>query len=391
MTAPAVKEGQFASAFSDVVDSAVSEFGNVDVSGDAPATPAEPVATEPASAPAEPPTAEPAAAPVDGQPAAEAPVDPLAGSEPFKYGAEGKVLDFAHRFPGEGLLIPEDKVGAFEALATERDQLNTILPQAYRQLSEFAALSRFEVPAQMSDDGRTVVTPASVLEGRDGLIALHVDLAREKAAGQIILDVLENNPASLLSVDEQGNVRLDPAAIENLQWKMKATLGETEGRVRSQLGASVQKALTPAPQPVDYSASAPSIVDQAIRGANLDGKGLTKEDHDEFRLVLPRFVRPTEPRDGQRHRQGAVIVDETFGTMVVNRARLRAQTATQATTAEKAGRVNATASQARQPQPTSPTSRPAPANPASASKPRSFGAQSADLVESALADLGLAH
>ena len=350
-----------------------------------------PIAATPAATPEA--TADPAKATapgapaVEGQPAPEAPVDPLAGSQPFTFklpdGTE-RTLEGVYRFPGEGVMIPEDHIASFERLAVEREQAIQYVTAAADRIQQYDKLGAWQT---MGEDGQP-----RVLQGREGVEAMRVSHARLEATLTTLLDTLKENPASLIAVDAQNNIVLDPTAVQNLMTRAELNEMRAEQQTRALLG----KVLTPTPVVPDTTAqdvkAAPALIAQALQGSNIDTKVLTPDDVQMLSSFLPRFIRPTTPAERAANPAQARIVDEQFRLMVVQHAKLRADAAARASTAERAGATNARLNSARQPAPQAPATRqPAPVSTSQTpAKPRSYGAQTDDLITSALADLGMA-
>lgn len=358
--------------------------GTVAESDDAGASPAPPATPEP-TAPATS-DAAPAAAPV-ADPAAPDPaavVDPFAGSEAYKYtlpdGTE-RTLDGVYRFPGEGLMVPEDKIGVFEQIAVERDQLTGILQPALDRIKQFETLGTWNVTG---DDGQ-----ARLVNGREGVEAMRVSHARLEATLNTVIEALKSDLPSLISVNDQNQIVLAPDAIQNLMTRAELNEMRAEQSVRALIG----RALTPATPMRDdtaaYAAQTPALIAQALTGSSFLPSVLTAEDVAEFSSLLPRLVRDATPAERASNPAQAKVVDAVFTQSVLNRAKLRADSATRATTAAAAGATNARTIQARQPAATPKPTTP-PAAPTTSAKPRSFSAQSDDIVAQALASLNLA-
>lgn len=365
---------------------------NANASG-APAQPVAPIPDAPApseaTAPVAPSAGEPKGEelpPQEGElnPAAPEPVDPLAGSEPFKYKAmdgSEKALEGVYRFAGEGLMIPEEKVADFERIVTEREQAVTLVTAAAERIRQLDTLGAWQITG---DDGQP-----KTLTGREGLEAMRVSHARLEATLNTLVEALQSDPASLIEVSPDNKIVLGRDAIQNLMTRAELNEMRAEQQIRAALGR-VLTASAPAPDTTgDYARHAPALIGQALQGSGVDASVLTPDDVQELTAVLPRFVRDTTPAERAANPAQTQIVDALYGQMVKNRATLRAQTTQSAQKAEHAGKVNASVTQMRQPQRAA-TPPAAPAAPQTqTTKPKSWDAQSTDLIESALRDLGL--
>ncbi len=282
--------------------------------------------------------------------------DPLAGTEPFTYGADKKALEGVYRVPGEGLLVPEDKRHVIEQLAERADALDRSSRQLTEQLAPYERLATWKTTGA---DGKE-----ATLTGVDALKGLHSDNARLSSILATIEATLTDPQAlrSLLTLNEQKAVVFEPQAFENLLLRAERAAHDAMRVKDTELGTLLRPSptSTTASTP-DYSASAPALIKQSA-GTNFEA--LTAKDQELLTRGLQRFVRPATAEDVRYNtslKVGAPIVDAEYAVWVQHMAAGRAESKAQAQAAEKAGKVNAGMDKGRQPvkQPAKPATPPA--------------------------------
>lgn len=284
------------------------------------------------------------AAPKAPDPSAASPAaaDPLAGTEPFTYGADKKVLEGVYRVPGEGLLVPEDKASAIASLAERADVLDRVSREYSAQNATYERLSTWETT---DASGKTVT-----LTGQQGLEAQRVEHARMSAAVEIVDGILAD-PSKLLSLlarDDQGRISIDPQAVETLQMRVQLAANTAEQTARSHFSKLSTGPAQPA-GPQSYAASAPNLIKQA---AGAHDTALTADDRQFLTQQIDRYVRTVTEEDRRWNpnlKLGAPIVDESYGKLVERTAQQRAAATAQAKAAETAGKHNAGMDKGRQP------------------------------------------
>lgn len=362
--------------------------------------PSAPAAAEPAPATAAPeavdsrrqgeaahPTARPPADP--SAPAGAAPADdPYAGTQPFNYdvAGEAKAFEGIYRVPGEGLLVPEDKVGAVQQVFAERDLFDRATREFQARTNE---LERLAAWTTRDDAGRE-----QTLTGHDGLVAMRVDQAKLAASFQTLSAIFQPDAQTgqysrllnLLTTDPRtGGITLDTQALEHLLTTSDLAETRAEQAVRSQIQRFVQQASQAAQTPLgasapaggapassfDYAKDVQPIVKDALKSTSFDPAQFTEKDQKFLAAQLPRFLRPVTEDDRRYNptlRVGAPIVDLAFAEVVKDRAELRAEQRTTRTSAEQAGKFNAGQERGRQPQRQS-TPKPAAPAPSTSSQP----------------------
>lgn len=296
----------------------------------------------PASNPAAPseahePEATPLTAPAETDPAEDAPSDPanpsededpLKGAEPFTYTVndQTKTIDGVHRIPGEGLIVPEDKVQHFQLLASRADTLERQTQEMYQKNRALEALTAWTTK---DADGKDVT-----LTGPQALEAQRVRMARVEAASQELSAYFDQSPAELLKLmttDEQGNPVWDPSALNNLRTRMQLAALNAERSTQSEF----QKLAStpPTPQAPDIERVAPTVVSTYAQQL---GVTLSPEATQTLTALVPRFIRATTPEDIAQNPALAkepLVVDGTFEALVKQLAQAQAK-ATQATTSQ---------------------------------------------------------
>lgn len=286
--------------------------------------------------------------------AAPAAADPLDGTSPFTYG-EGKSLPWAHRVPGEGLLLTEAEVPQFQRLVEERDVLDRVNRESQSTIETFERLSTWTRPGV---DGKE-----ETLTGQKGLEAIHTDFAQLAAEASVYRDLL-NDPAKLLGLmakNERGEIVLDPASVKNWNTEIKLAQIEAAQSIQTQIGSILTPpAPSPGSTPINYEAAAPGVIKAA---AGQDFGLLTAEDRSLLAGQLPRYVRPLTKEElpwNPGKKVGDSVVDPSFQKVVSHLAAQRKTSADAAKAAEKAGAHNAGMEKGRQPAKAAPKTPPAP-------------------------------
>lgn len=366
-------------------DSSAASGAASQPSGDASAAPAaaDPKTGDAGSEPVAGSSKTPAAPDPSAAPPAAA--DPLAGTEPFTYTVNGekKTLDGVYRVPGEGLLVPEDKVSLVTGLAERADVLDRVTREVTAKHADLERLTSWTFDGP---DGKT-----TTLTGAQALETMRVDYARQAAALDV-MDAILSDPAKfaqLVGVVQEGDktkLVVDPTALEYLQKDVMLAANAAERQARSEF----QKLGTPpapSPQSADHSRSAPAIITAV---AQADEKILTSKDREFLAQQIGRYVR-TVTEDDRRFNPkltvGAPIVDASFSRVITDRVEMRKEAATAARTAETAGKHNAGMDKGRQPA----AKPPAPKAPAPPAQPPA-GRRKADWdtpLDSALTEMGI--
>lgn len=292
-----------------------------------------------------------------GAPASD---DPYAGTEPFTYtgpNGETKTLDGVFRVPGEGLLVPEDKVSVLQELAERADVLDRVARDHESQTADYERLAEWRTTGA---DGKE-----QIFSGRDGLVEMRVGFQKLAAVVQT-LDALFDDPQKfqeLVGVNDKGEIVPDARAIQHLQTDIRLAQANAEQSARKEIG-TLERQATSSPAP-DFMAEAPRIIDWAAKSSGVDAKALTKEDRQYLSEQMDRYVRTVTEADRKANsalKLGGPIIDAKFTALVKHTASLRLESSKQAIAAEKAGKFNAGQAKGRQPV-AQPTKSPAPVIP----------------------------
>lgn len=381
----ATPDGAVEAAVDPSVDSLIAEMGITPETtmGEAERDPSPSIASQPetpasAQAPQAPTgdqTATPTVTPEDARAKA------LEGSVPYEYkvGAESKVLEGFHRFPGEGVLVPEDKVPMLEQLAVRAETLDRLSRDAQQQTELFERLSEWTTTGHDGKDQQ--------LTGIQGLIQGRLDAAQDATYRQFV-DGFMSNPeklASLLMYNPEAQkyeFRADTMALANAE--LANARMRTDSSVRAWLSQRYQA--PQAPQAPDYTSVAPGII-QGYAGA--ESSVLTPQDTAFLGAQMPRYVRPATAADvrlDNRLQVGQQVVDASFKDVVQYTVTQRKEAVTKATAATEASKFNAGQDKGRQGKPIAK----APVRPAS--PPHNSPPQKADWdspFASAMAELGI--
>lgn len=281
--------------------------------------------------------------------------DPYAGTEPFTYTAgngETKTLDGVFRVPGEGLLVPEDKVSLIQELAERADVLDRVARENESRNIDYERLAEWRITGA---DGKE-----QVYQGREGLVEMRVGYQKLAAVVQT-LDQLFDDPQKfqeLVGVNDKGEIVPDARAIQHLQTEIRLAQATAEQDARRQIGPVSREATSSSATP-DLNREAPRIIDWAAKSAGVDSKALTADDRTFLSGQMDRYLRTVTEADRKGNpalKLGGPIVDAKFTALVKQTIQSALRASTQAKAAEKAGRHNAGMEKGRQPvaQPTKP-------------------------------------
>lgn len=311
-------------------------------------------------------------------------VDPLAGSEPLTYLVDGNAETFegAYVIPGEGAVIPASALPQLQnALASAR--INEARAAEYeRSISEINRLAEW----QTKDEQGQPVT----LTGKAALEAQRVTHGRTLATLSTISKVFEQDPTSLLSVDQAGNIVWNRDALEMLSTRAENAAMKTERAIRAKMGALTAPAQASS-EPTSETFTA--TVKQAAQQAGISG--LTAEDVAHLTAQLPNYVRTATANDrAQGFQPGQRFVDARFVDVMKYTAQLRAEKQADAVkaakAAESAGKFNAGQQRGRQAAAASPATPKGNAAAKAPEKPHGREAQWQNTLTDALAEMGIA-
>lgn len=279
--------------------------------------------------------------------------DPLAGAVPFTYGADGRTLEGVHRFPGEGVMIPEANVHVLETLLTERDALDQASQEYAQRIEDYERATSYAIT---DANGRE-----QTVRGAEGVAEMRVKIGHLFAEVEGLRAVLED-PAKILKLlarDGNDKLVLDPDAMDALNLRISTAARTAEDAIRAQLATLTPRREAPAPrasssgQPTgDLSAHAPRLIDGAAQQARVDATLLTEQDRTFLASQLPRYVRQVKESDRRFNpslRIGDPIIDEAFTNLVKHQATVRADAARAARAAADAAAANAPKIAASQP------------------------------------------
>lgn len=345
------------------LNDALNELSAEGVDLNAPASDLEPDAvSQPEPTSAEDSAATPPAGALGAETAPVVPVDdPFAGTEPFKYG-DGKVLDGVYRVPGEGLLVPEDRVPVIQQLAERAETLDRVAREYQTANQQFERIAQW---TRTNEDGsKDVLTGiAAIAEER-----LHnAQLAVEHKA---MYDLL-NDPVAmhaLLLEGPEGKAVYNQERLEAFVLRAQMAAGKAQEAVRKDFGARFQS--PQAPSAPDYTTQAPSIIDAALKQSGLVNATLTPESKALLASQLGQHIRTVTENDRLGNpalKVGAPIVSESFTALVKHLAQSQATQKTALSATEKATAHNAGMTRGRA-QPARPA-KAAPVAPASTQKP----------------------
>lgn len=296
--------------------------------------------------------------------------DPLATAKPFTFtvGDETRTVDGTYRIPGEGLVVPEDKVAHFELMASRAETLDRQNRDLYEQNQQWERLAAWPTKDAQGN--------AVTLSGREGYEAQRVLLSRSLAALQTIGEALSSDEAFAKLIGVTGEpgqevVVRNPDALALLRERVDNAAYRAEQTVRAHLVRAAAPPPPPAPSAAEYAK--PTI---AALIAQHTITNLTQADQDFLAAEFPRYVTP----DGK-------AVDPRFLDVMKDRASLRAEQIKASTAASTAGKFNGGMTAARgKPAATrpAPTAQPT-ASPAKVGK----AAQWDNVLQSALSEIQL--
>lgn len=353
-----------------------SDPGDAGTPGTTAPTTSEPAATTAA-------TGSPAAPASDTTPPPSEP-DPLDGAEPFTYAVDGQTrqMEGVYRIPGEGLIVPEERVPQFQLLASRAESLERQNRDLYQRTQDLDRLTQWKTAGP---DGTE-----QTLSGREALEAQRVSLARATAALDTVARVFAQAPTSFLTTDPQGNIVWSREAVQHLLTASQLAEETAEKSVRQSFQALATQAAAPSAPPAPNLADvAPALVQQVI--TQQQATGLTPEDRAFLAEQLAHYVRPATAEDVRQNPAlalGESVLDPRFHALVTRTATLRTESAQAARTTQQAARFNAGQQQGRAGQtpaaPPPPTPRTASQPPAA---PQGRQAQWDAVLQTALAEL----
>lgn len=250
-------------------------------------------------------------------------VDPYEGTEPFRYGANNdKTLEGFLRVPGEGLLVPEDKVSLVTALAERADTLDSKVIELTQARESLERLSEWRTTGE---DGKE-----QVYRGAEGIVQLREAHATQTAALNVLLDVFQN-PAKLqdmiAGVDANNVIVFDPQKIADMVSRANDAEKIARFETRQQMVSQYQRSSQPSGPP-DYAKTVGAATITQLAGES--AKDLTPKDREILLGSFNRYV----AQDGKS-------VAPEFQSMVVHMASLSAARKAEAVASEKAGKFNA--------------------------------------------------
>ncbi len=300
--------------------------------------------------------------------AAPAAADPFAGTEPLPFfvNGEAKSLSWAHRVPGEGVLLTEAEVPHLQQLAERAEILDRVARDLTSQQDLIEPLTRW---TRTGPDGKE-----ETLTGSQGLEEIRVytrQLEAELATyRQIFAEPGKHlvGPTGLLLMQE-GKPTLDPSIAELWDGRIEQARFNAERTTRAEIGQRGTRPAAVAAPASTGSGSPPSFTDKEVsnvitQAAGTNHTALLPEDIAELKADLQRYIRPVVASDRQFNpalKLGAPIVDFSFGQRVQRLASIRLAAKQTATAAETAGKHNAGMAKGRQPakQPIQPPAPPA--------------------------------
>lgn len=284
--------------------------------------------------------------------------DPFAGSEPFAFRVDGetRTMDGVFRVPGEGIYVPEEKVPAFQLMASRAEGLERQNRELYHRTQEYDRLSQWKATGP---DGTE-----RTLTGRDALEAREVEIAQLRARVQVAEAALLNPEtfASLVSVNAQGQVIPNTQQLRMLATEQQLAIRDAADQARAKFTSSYQSH-TQATQQAQQSAEAPRMLwQQADQVWGHEFPQLTAQDKTFLAGQVARYIRSANPDEVQagQFRPGELVLDPSFYTVMQDRAALRGHVTTVANTQTKAQQFNQAQQQGRK----GPAVRPATSSPA---------------------------
>lgn len=318
-------------------ESAVPSGAQPQATGDAGTSPTGPAPTGASAAATDPLAPSPAAA----DPA----TDPFAGTEPFTFG-DGKTLDGVFRVPGEGLLVPEDKVHVVTALAERADSLDRAWQESAQRNDVYERLSAWHTTDAQGNE--------TVVNGLEGLMTMRVQMGTLAAAYDTLASVFTDPAqfAALVTVNPEGQIVPNKAELANLLTRSDLAESRATQAIREHLSKIATVAPPAQDAAPDYAKVAPQLITQAAKTAGVDAKTLTDKDTAFLAQQFPRYIRTVTEQDRRGNpalKVGGPIVDETFTQLVKDRVEMRLEQKKSSEAAEKAGKFNAGQDKGRQP------------------------------------------
>lgn len=337
----------------------------------------------------------PATPNADAAPAAEAPKtdEPTVEAKPFEFVVDGKIqaLEGAAYVPGEGVFVPDAQVPALRRMAAQAVTLERQNKDLASYKRELDGLTEWKTTGP---DGKEVS-----LTGRQGVEALHVAHGTTKAALESVVAIFAKSPTEFIAQNEKGEIVWDPRALRQLSLEAKDAERTAQDAIRTKFPTSHSRPATPAASPspeapsVDWTRTAPVIVQKTAEDAGLDVSGLTADDQTFLAGMVPRFARPATAQDQEVNPAltlGETVIDAAFAGVVQDRLNLRLAASKAVKAAEAAAPFNAGMNKGTQPKPAAP---PAPKAPVGRNAPKERTAKSAndmwsDLVSDAKTAVG---
>lgn len=310
-----------------------------------------------------------AAAPTDAAPAQDTEPDPLAGANPFSFTLDGetRTVDGTYRIPGEGLVVPEDRVAQFEQVFQRAETADRTIRGLTAQAESWDRLTAWPT----KDEQGNPVT----LTGQQGYEAQRVLLGRALSALQVVADVFGSDETfsrlakPVLLEDGTAGIVRDPEALAILKERMDHASYRAEQQVRATLTKAMQAPPPPAPTAAEYAK--PTIA--ALMAEHK--LALTQADQDFLANQFPQYVTP----DGK-----AVL--PAFIDVMKDRAALRAEHQKASEAANAAKTFNDKMQQGRQ-KPSTPRTAPRPTAPPATPEKKSKAAQWSDVLANAMQEL----
>ncbi len=268
--------------------------------------------------------------------------DPLAGATPFTYTVNGETRTFdGIKVLGEdGAIVDAKALPDLMRRLGERDNLYETNQAQYQRVQDLERLSKWDVTDEKGNLTHSY-------EGQEGLVQMRVQAGRMAASLHTMMSVFQKDAngqypklASIITVDEAGNVVPDQTALQHLITESELSEIRAEQEIKSLLSKLTSTERAAASQ--DFSgvsspealsqlqSQAPALIDQAAKSAGLDAKVLTEKDRSFLGNQLPRYVRTVTERDRMSNpslKLGGPIVDASFMDVVKDRLELRAESA----------------------------------------------------------------
>lgn len=265
--------------------------------------------------------------------------DPLAGAEPVTITVDGqtRTLDGFYRIPGDGIVIDEDRVPAFQLMASRAEGLERQNRELYQRTQEYDRLAQWTTKAP---DGTE-----KTLTGREAIEARDVELARVKAWSQVVESALMNPEvfASLIAVDANGNVMPARDSLRTLAIQAELAARDASDAARSTFTQRYQS-VTQEQQRATQQEQAPQQLWQTAEQAwGKDFPQLTGEDKTFLSSQVRQYMRAANTQEVQsgQFKPGELVLDPAFYAVMQDRANLRAQLAATATANTQANKFNA--------------------------------------------------